>query len=80
MTVKEFKKFCCINDIVLKDSYTGRVYSKLDKYLDREVTVFYPRFDMMQSNDSYTPFCRIQIVGWIPHNFEEDLDEHKKAE
>lgn len=56
MTVKEFKKFCCINDIVLKDSYTGRVYSKLDKYLDREVTGFYPRFDMMQSNDSYTPF------------------------
>lgn len=29
MTVKEFKDFCCTSNIVLKDSYTGRVYTKI---------------------------------------------------
>ena len=72
MTVKEFKKLCCVSDIVLKDSYNGRVYTKIDKYLDKEVTGFYPRFYDMNSNDSYNPFCKIQIVAWIPHDFGTD--------
>lgn len=70
MTVKDFKEFCCVRDIVLKDSYNGRVYSKIDNYLDKQVTGFYPRFDLMRSNDSYNPIAMIQIVAWINHDFE----------
>lgn len=75
MTVKDFKEFCCVRDIVLKDSYNGRVYSKIDNYLDKQVTGFYPRFDLMRSNDSYNPIARIQIVAWIEHDFERS-DNH----
>lgn len=72
MTVKDFKKFCCIGDIVLKDSFNGRVYTKIDNYLEKEITGFYPRFDFMRTNDSYNPIARIQIVAWINHDFKEE--------
>ena len=75
MTVKEFKEFCCVRDIILKDSYNGRVYTKIDNYLDKQVTGFYPRFDLMRSNDGYNPMSRIQIVAWIEHDFERS-DNH----
>lgn len=75
MTVKEFQEFCCIRNIVLKDSYNGQVYTRLDKYQDKQVTGFYPRFDMMRSNDSYSPFAYIQIVAWIDHDFERENHE-----
>lgn len=77
MTVREFKEYCCVSNIVLKDSYNGRVYTKLDSYLDKVVHGFYPRFDTMRSNDTYTPICQIQIVAWIDHDFTE---EDKKSE
>lgn len=70
MTVKEFIEFCCVRDIVLKDSYNGRVYTKIENYLHKEVIGFYPRFDLMGSNNSYSPMSRIQIVAWINHDFE----------
>lgn len=76
MTVKEFKEFCCVSDIVLKDAFTGKVYTKIDNYSDRVVTGFYPRFDLMGSRDSYTPMSRIQIVAWIEHIFEEGKHEN----
>lgn len=76
VTVREFKEFCCISNIVLKDSFTGRVYTKIENYLDKEVTGFYPRFDI-NSNDSYNPFCRLQIVAWIPHDFTEEGKDEK---
>ena len=75
MTVREFREFCCISNIVLKDSYNGRVYTKLDNYLDKEIHGFYPRFDLMHTNDSYSPFAGLQIVAWIDHDFEEDGSE-----
>lgn len=75
MTVKEFKEFCCTDDIVLKDSYNGRTYTKIEKYLDKQVNGFYPRFDTMHSNDTYNPAARIQIVAWIPHDFEGEQNE-----
>lgn len=59
MTVKDFKEFCCVRDIVLKDAYNGRVYTKIENYLDKQVTGFYPRFDLMRSNDSYNPISRL---------------------
>lgn len=80
MTVREFKEFCCVSNIVLKDSFNGRVYTKLENYLDRVVTGFYPRFDLMRSNDSYNPLAYLQIVAWINHNFEEDKDEQGEHE
>lgn len=75
MTVKEFKDFCCTSNIVLKDSYTGKVYTKIDNYLNRIVTGFYPCFDMMGSNGSYSPWCKLKIVAWIQHSFEEADEE-----
>lgn len=77
MTVREFKEFCCVSDIVLKDSFTGRVYTKIDNYLDREVRGFYPRFNLANSNDSYNPWCRLQIVAWISHDFTEEGKDEK---
>lgn len=71
MTVKEFKNFCRSQCILLRDSYTGRVYTKLDNYLDKEVTGFYPRFKL-SGNDGYAANSRIQIVAWIEHDFDED--------
>lgn len=70
MTVREFKEFCCTSDIVLKDNYNGRVFIRLDKYLDEEVTGFYPRFDLYDSN--YSPCVNLQIVAWIRHDFDTD--------
>lgn len=75
MTVKEFIEFCCVRDIVLKDSYNGRVYTKIENYLHKEVTGFYPRFDLMGPNNSYSPMSRIQIVAWINHDFERSEGE-----
>lgn len=75
MTVKEFQEFCCIRNIVLKDSYNGQVYTRLDKYQDKKVTGFYPRFDMMGSNDSYSPMAYVQIVAWIDRDFERENHE-----
>lgn len=72
MTVKEFQEFCCVRNIVLKDSYNGKVYTRLDKYQDKQVTGFYPRFDMMRSNNSYSPMACLQIVAWIDHDFERE--------
>ena len=69
MTVKDFKELCCIGDIVLKDSFNGKVYTKIDNYLEKQIRGFYPRFDFMRTNDSYNPIVRIQIVAWIDHDF-----------
>lgn len=80
MSVREFREFCCVSNIVLKDSFNGRVYTKLENYLDRTVTGFYPRFDLMRSNDSYSPLAYLQIVAWIDHDFEEDKDGSEPGE
>lgn len=56
-----------------KNNSNGRFYK--NNYLDKQVTGFYPRFDLMRSNDSYNPMSRIQIVAWIEHDFERS-DNH----
>lgn len=75
MTVREFNEMCCNKSLVLRDSYTGKVYTKIEKYLDKKVHGFYPRFYHLASNDTYNPWCGIQIVAWIRHDFTEDSKE-----
>lgn len=75
MIVKDFLEFSCISNIILKDPYTTRVYTKLKDYLDKEITGFYPRFDPCHSNDSYNPYMQIQILALLDHDkFDKDVD------
>ena len=76
MTVREFKEFCCTSNIVLKDSYNGRVYTKINDYLDKEVRGFYPKFEVSKHSD-YSPYCKIQIIAWIPHDFSKEGKDEK---
>lgn len=74
MKVKQFKDFCKVNNIILKDEYNGQTYTCLEKYMDKEVTGFYPRFSLLDA-DGYNPYCRIQVVAWIAHDFSADSEE-----
>jgi len=68
MKVREFKEFCRNTDIVLRDDNNGRQYTKIDNYLDKEVTGFYTRFNV-DDYCAYAPWCGIQVVAWTQHDF-----------
>lgn len=74
MKVKEFIGFCKVSEIVLRDRYTGQIYTCVEKYLDREVTGFYPRFSLSE-RDGHEENCKIQIVALINHDFSVDSEE-----
>jgi hypothetical protein len=68
MTVKELKSFVSYGTkIALKDTYNGRVYTNIDKYLDKEVQSVYPRIIADKRGD----YATVTLVAWIPHDFEE---------
>lgn len=74
MKVKEFIGFCKVSEIVLRDRFTGKIYTCVEKYLDREVTGFYPRFSLSE-RDGHEANCKIQIVALINHDFSVDSEE-----
>lgn len=74
MKVKEFIGFCKVSEIVLRDRFTGKIYTCVEKYLDREVTGFYPRFSLSE-RDGHETNCKIQIVALINHDFSADSEE-----
>ena len=77
MKVSEFIGFCKVSEIVLRDRYTGQIYTCVEKYLDREVTGFYPRFSLSE-RDGHEANCKIQIVALINHDFSVDSEEETK--
>lgn len=74
MKVSEFIGLCKVSKIVLRDRFTGKIYTCVEKYLDREVTGFYPRFSLSE-RDGHEANCKIQIVALINHDFSVDSEE-----
>ena len=65
MTVAEFREFAATNDyFVLKDSKTGREYTAINNYLDRQVIGCYARCNVNKRSDS---MARAELVLWIRH-------------
>lgn len=82
MTVAEFKKFCCSERIVLRDSYNGVFYENIEEHMNRKVSGFYPRFYSIPNTGKYDSQCGIEVVAWIEYAWlkKKELSENTKKE